>query len=283
MFRSNKLHFFGIFAALGLVLAGVSALCVLWRHGAAPHDVMAQTTLAIRQEAPSVAHVSEVVAHGPEITDAARLSVAAGYGKLPLSFEPNRGQSDPRVKFLSRAGNRTLWLTKDEAVLAVGRPSRSKASPTGGVARTGQVLPAVLRMKFAGANPDPAMQGEDRQPGTVNYFAGRPEQWRAKIPTYSRVRYRNLYPGIDLVFYGNNRELEYDLVVSQGADPAQIKLRISGAKNLRVDADGNLVLETRQGDVIQQKPKIYQRKGSAVLAIAGDYVITGKDAVGFRL
>ena len=74
-------------------------------------------------------------------------------------------------------------------------------------------------MKFVGANTNPAIEGEARQPGTVNYFIGKPDEWRTNIPTYARVRYRSLYPGIDLVFYGNNRELEYDLVVSPGADP----------------------------------------------------------------
>ena len=91
--------------------------------------------------------------------------------------------------------------------------------------------PTVLRMKFVGANANPRVTGEARQQGTINYFIGRPEQWRTKIPVYSRVRYSSLYPGIDLVFYGNNRELEYDLVVSPGADPEQIKLGISGAEN----------------------------------------------------
>jgi hypothetical protein len=138
-------------------------------------------------------------------------------------------------------------------------------------------------MKFVGANVNPRIAGEARQQGTVNYFIGRPEQWRTKIPVYSRVRYSSLYPGIDLVFYGNNRELEYDLVVSPGSDPGQIKLGISGAENMRIDEDGNLILKTSAGDVAQQKPKIYQRKGTNLVAVAGDYVINGKNnEVGFR-
>lgn len=209
--------------------------------------------------------------------------VEAAYGGLPLSFETNRGQTDSRVKFFSHAGNHTLWLTPHEAVLAVGRPLRSGPLKTGRAGQARQALPAVLRMRFAGANPDPAMQGEARQPGTVNYFAGKPDQWRTKIPTYARVRYRNLYRGIDLVFYGNNRELEYDLVVSPGADPGRIRLGISGAETMRIAAGGNLVLETPAGDVIQQKPKIYQRRGTNLIAVTGNYVISGKDEVGFRL
>jgi hypothetical protein len=219
-----------------------------------------------------------------------RLRIEAAYSNLQLSFEPNQGQTDPRVRFISRGSNRTLWLTANEAVLAVGRPRRAIArdakqanmrpapSP-----QKDDATPAVLRMKFAGADPNPVIAGESKQTGTVNYFFGKPDQWRTKIPVYSRVRYRSLYPGIDLVFYGNNRQLEYDLVVSPGADPGKIRLAIGGAQKINIDAEGNLVLGTSQGDVIQQKPKIYQRKGATLTAVAGDYVITGKNEVGFRL
>ena len=138
-------------------------------------------------------------------------------------------------------------------------------------------------MKFVGANANPRVTGETRQQGTVNYLAGKADEWRTGIPTYARVRYGSLYPGIDLVFYGTNRDLEYDLVVSPGAAPEQIKLGISGAESLRLDADGNLVLKTATGDVIQQKPRIYQRKGTNLVAVAGNYVINSKDEVGFRL
>jgi hypothetical protein len=217
--------------------------------------------------------------------DSTRLKVEATYGNLPLSFEPNHGQTDPQVKFLSRASHRTLWLTNNEAVLAVGR--RSGISRAGGkqeiTRKLGNIAPAILRMKFVGANADPRITGEDRQAGTVNYFTGKPEQWRTKIPTYARVRYRSLYPGIDLVFYGNNRELEYDLAVSPGANPRQIKLGIAGAESLRLDADGNLVMKTAAGDVVQQKPRIYQSKGTRLVAVVGGYVINSQDEVGFRL
>jgi Beta-propeller repeat len=220
-----------------------------------------------------------------KVQDSTRLQVEASYGNLPLSFEPNRGQTDAQVKFLSRAGNRTLWLTSDEAVLAVGRPPRPVGPDTqqAAAAKENQSTPTVLRMKFVGANAHPRIGGEAKQPGTVNYFSGEPNGWRTKIPTYARVRYRSLYPGIDLVFYGNNRELEYDLVVASGADPGQIKLAIAGARNIRIDGEGNLVLETPAGDVIQQKPKIYQRSGTTLKPVSGDYVLTAKNEVGFRL
>ncbi len=237
---------------------------------------------------PQNAVVMSPASTGPNPAEAQeqnRLRIDVGYGNLPLSFEPNRGQTDSRVKFVSRAGKHTLWLTKDEAVLAVGRqPRTSRTDGTHEAVRSqDEIEPAILRMRFVGANVTATIRGESRQQGTVNYFIGKLNEWRTSIPTYARVRYSSLYPGIDLIFYGNNRELEYDLVVSPGSDPGQIKLGISGAENLRIDKDGNLVLKTAAGDVIQQKPRIYQRKGTNLVAVAGDYVINSKDEVGFRL
>lgn len=215
---------------------------------------------------------------GPQGFD--KSQVELGYANLPLSFEPNRGQSDPRVRFLSRAGKRTLWLTKEEAVLALGNGTSAGLKPA---TKTNRRAPQILRMKFVGASADPHMAGESRQEGTVNYFSGKRSDWHTGIPTYARVRYSSLYPGIDLVFYGNKRQLEYDLVISPGADAAQIRFGISGAESMRIDGDGNLVLKTAAGDLIQQKPRIYQRRQGNLVAVSGDYVITGDDEIGFKL
>jgi hypothetical protein len=236
------------------------------------------------QDAPALLHETAISSSGPaQARDSTRLKAQAAYGNLPLSFEPNRGQTDPEVKFLSRAGNRTLWLTKDEAVLAVGRVSRARsANGTTAAARASQDAPTVLRMKFLETS-NAAIAGEGKQPGTVNYFIGKPDQWRTKIPTYARVHYRGLYPGIDLVFYGSDRELEYDLVVAPGADPGRIKFAVEGAQKIRLDGDGNLVLENSSGDVVQQKPRVYQRRGTTFNPVAGEYAIVGKNEVGFRL
>jgi beta-propeller repeat-containing protein len=273
MLRFKYVSFIPISLVSILVLVCLIAAHHLSRRGKSAHPP---------QNAAPVLSEMAMMKSGP----ATRLQVEASYGKLPLAFEPNRGQSDPRVRFLSHAGHRTLWLTRDEAVLAVGRRSGAHLSNRREEEKTLQAnesAPAVLRMKFMGANGNPRVAGEARQQGTVNYFIGKPEQWRTKIPVYSRVRYSSLYPGIDLIFYGNNRELEYDLVVSPGADPEQIKLGISGAESMRIDGNGNLVLKTAAGDVIQQKPRIYQRKGSNLVAVEGDYVINRKDEISFRL
>lgn len=282
MLRQAKLYSAFALAILSVLLA---CLITYW-HFARPDSTPAGDR---PQNAAAVLPASSEP-NAAEAQEQNRLRIEASYANLPLSFEPNRGQTDSRVKFLSRAGNRTLWLTADEAVLAVGQPSppirpdqNRETTPKAGMLRSQQATQTILRMKFVGANTDGQIAGEDKQPGTINYFAGKPSEWRTKIPTYARVRYRSLYHGIDLIFYGNNRELEYDLVVSPGADPKRISLKISGAENLHLDADGNLILKTAAGDVVQQKPRVYQRKGNNLLAVEGDYVITGKDEVGFRL
>lgn len=278
MLRQLKLY-----SSLALAIFSALLACLItYRHSARPDN----TPAGERPQNAAVISLSSSGLKPAEAQEQNRLRIEVGYGNLPLSFEPNRGQTDPKVKFLSHAGHRTLWLTNDEAVLAVGGRSGAHPSNRRGAEKSLQAnesAPAVLHMKFVGANANPRVAGEARQQGTVNYFIGRPEQWRTKIPVYSRVRYSSLYPGIDLVFYGNNRELEYDLVVSPGSDPGQIKLGISGAENMSIDEDGNLVLKTAAGDVIQQKPRIYQRKGTNLVAVSGDYVIKGNHEVGFRL
>ena len=279
MLRPRKVSFTPILLVSILVLVCLIAAQYIPKHSRSAHQAQPQN------EPGTLREVSMTSPSPAKVQDSMRLRVEASYGNLPLAFEANQGQTDAQVKFLSRAGNHTLWLTSDEAVLAVGRAPRSIGSDTkqAAAAKENQSAPAILRMKFVGANAHPRIAGEAKQPGTVNYFAGKQNEWRTTIPVYARVRYRSLYPGIDLVFYGNNRELEYDLVVSPGADPGRIKFGISGAENLHLDADGNLVLKTADGDVIQQKPRIYQRKGASLVAVAGDYVINSKDEVGFRL
>jgi hypothetical protein len=280
MLRAKKVSLPSIFIISILLPICLIAAQRISRHNGAAHPTRPQNAPAMLRE------VAMTNSQPAKVQDSTRLQVEASFGNLPLAFEPNRGQTDSRVKFLSHAGHHTLWLTSDEAVLAVGRHPQAHPSNQDGKKKSLQAnesAPTVLRMKFVGANANPCVAGEARQQGTVNYLMGTPEQWRTKIPVYSRVRYRSLYPGIDLVFYGNNRELEYDLLVSPGSDPEQIKLGISGAENMRIDADGNLVLKTAAGDVIQQKPRIYQRKGTNLVAVTGDYVINSKDEVGFRL
>ena len=114
-------------------------------------------------------------------------------------------------------------------------------------------------MKLVGGNPNPQIKGLDELPGKVNYFRGKdPKQWQTNIPTYAKTKYEKVYPGIDLVYYGNQRQLEYDFIVAPGADPKAMRLSFEGADKATIDAQGDLVLHTAGGDVRLRKPIAYQ-------------------------
>jgi hypothetical protein len=181
---------------------------------------------------------------------AARLQSA--YGKLPLAFEENRGQTDPRVKFLSRGPGYGLFLTPTEAVLSLS-PSGRTAGRTGGQRQlprqkaTAEVS-TVLRMRLLGGHRAPKVFGVDRLPGKVNYLRGNdPRRWRTGVPTYGKVRYHGVYPGVDLVYYGDQRRLEYDFIVAPGADPRRVRLGFIGARAVRLEKRGDLLLQTAAG------------------------------------
>ena len=249
----------------------------------------------------------------------AEARILDNYGKLPLSFEANHGQTDGRVKFLSRTSGYSLFLTGDEAVLALsgkkkGSPQGLKPAPLAAASgtlrlRSGQALEAVpfpktvhgtssdkndaaadrmtggvLRMKLRNANPAAKVTGEDELAGTSNYFIGNdPAKWRSNVPTYAKVKYEGIYSGIDLVYYGNQRQLEYDFIVAPGADPRRIAFDVRGAKRIRRDAQGDLVLKTTEGEIRWHKPVVYQEKNGTRQGIAARYAITAANRVGFEV
>lgn len=167
-----------------------------------------------------------------------------------MAFEINQGQTDPRVKFLSRAGGYTLFLTGDEAVLALRQPvahrqlqgpaamtltRRHAVHPKGGLQKEAmeagnRTQDAILRMKLVGANPAAPVTGLGELPGKSNYFIGNdPKQWHTDVPNYAKAEYQGIYPGINLVYYGNQGQLEYDFVVAPGANPGEIKLGLGAS------------------------------------------------------
>jgi hypothetical protein len=209
------------------------------------------------------------------------------YGKLPLHFEPNQGQAQKDVKFLSRGAGYSLYLTADEAVLVLAKPNpdaKSDARTTRGRhdAPMMQAQSFALRMRLVGATLAPPVSGLDELAGKANYFLGKdPAQWHTNMPTYGKVHYREVYPGIDLVYYGKQRQLEYDFVVASGADPTRIVLGFKGADKLEIDAHGDLVLHAAGGAIRQHKPIIYQEIDGTRQKIDGGYVLKGANRVGF--
>src|SRR5579884_1676452 len=203
-----------------------------------------------------------------------RQKLISSYGKLPLSFEANQGQTDSRVGFLSRGEGYHLYLTSTEAVLALTK--RPGVDSEGG--------DTALRMKLAEANPHPKISGEEELPGKSHYFVGRdPSKWRTDIPTYAKVRYREVYPGIDLIYYGNQRQLEYDFVVAPGADPKRIELQFEGADRLLINEQGDLLLKIKGEEIQFLKPRLYQEVNGIRREVLGRYVLRGKNRIGFQV
>jgi uncharacterized protein (TIGR03437 family) len=191
---------------------------------------------------------------------------------LPLSFEANQGQTDPAVKFLSRGNGYALFLTRDSAVFKL-RSVRESSSPV------------VVRMKLAGANSRAQIKGAQTLPGMVNYFIGNdPNRWTKGVTTFGKVKYQQIYRGIDLVYYGTERQLEYDFIVAPGADPAQIALDFSGAMPV-LGPDGDLVLALDGAPLTFRKPVVYQvneKMGGKKEVVAASFKLT-EDRVRFTV
>jgi len=197
-------------------------------------------------------------------TDAAtRKKAAIRYAQLPIAFELNHGQSNPQVKALARGAGYGLFLTADESVLVLAHSPKKTT---------------VVRTKLLGANPSAQVLPIDRLPGTVNSFIGRDKsKWQTDVPTFAKMKYQGIYPGVDLIYYGNQGQLEYDFVVSAGADPHAIRFAISGAK-VRIDAQGDLVMRTDLGEVLHHKPVIYQDIDGVRHSVNGHFVLHGNRA-----
>jgi hypothetical protein len=217
--------------------------------------------------------------------------IAANYARLPLSFETNRGQADKRVRFISRGSGYSLFLTDSAAVLALGRqatkigkPERAMGSRIDPASASNDRKTDVVRMELVGASRDLRVTGQEQLPGTANYFIGSdPAQWRTNVPSYAKVSYSKIYPGIDLVFYGNQGQLEYDFVVAPGADPKPIRLRFSGAKGLRLTANGDLTVSATNGEIAFHKPVVHQNVGGQRQSIPGRFTLLAGKTAGFLL
>jgi uncharacterized repeat protein (TIGR01451 family) len=199
-------------------------------------------------------------------------------GQLPLIFEPNQGQADPAVKFLAHGSGYSLFLDANSAVLAMqtAPSSSSSAKPT----------EQFVRMKLVGSNPAAALAGADALPGKSNYMIGNdPQKWHSGIPQFGGVHYAAVYPGIDLVFYGNQGHLEYDFRVAPGANASQAELEFDGASNLKLKlSGGDLILTSKDdGGLRLRAPKVYQRDGDRHVPVAGRFVLRAANRVGFEI
>ncbi len=189
--------------------------------------------------------------------------VRKNLNQMPMNFTMNQGQTDARVKFTARGRGYRLFLTSTEAVLSLQR-----ANSLGSTA---------LRMRLFQANDNPAISGLDQLPMVSNYYLGNdPSKFRENVPHFAKVKYAQVYPGIDVVYYGNQDQLEYDFIVAPGADPNVIQMNFAGASKLSVADNGDLVIKTKGGELRQHKPILYQTINGARQEIAGQFVVNRK-------
>lgn len=206
------------------------------------------------------------------------------YDQLPAAFEANQGQTARQVKYLSRGAGSTLFLTRNQLVISFQDLSRRPL----GAGQAPAHRPGVLRLTFLGANSHTQISGAKKLPGTSNYFVGNdPRQWRTGISTYAEVRYKNAYPGVALVFHGNAHNLEYDLVVAPGASVAAPRLQIEGARQVRLDSQGNLSLRIGSRKMEFLKPQAFQQTCHTGLVcrrtVDVQYDLVTKDEVRFKV
>jgi uncharacterized repeat protein (TIGR01451 family) len=270
--------------AAGLVLLGTGCAVLGW--GSRSRQTVANAAAHFPPIAAQVTGVPGMIGPAQSLPggvshDAQARSLLAG---LPLIFEPNQGQgnldaADARAKFVTRGSGYSLFLGSDGAILSMvsGEPSKTTSNH--------ESLTRVdsLQMKLAGANPNANVTGADLLPGKSNYFLGNdPAKWRRGVPQFARVRYEGIYPGINLVFYGNQGHLEYDFQVAPGSDPAQAELAFNGAKQLELK-DGALVIQSGGGSVQLEAPHVYQEISGRQQSVEGRFVLRGANRAGFAI
>ena len=203
---------------------------------------------------------------------------AVNFGKLPLNFEPNRGQTSNEVQWLARGPEYTLYLAGHDAVLEM-----NAITPAKDAAAQPKISESALRMNLLGANKTLRADGEEPLPGKANYFTGKdPSKWQRDVPMYGKVRLGQVYPGIDLVYYGRQGRLEYDFVVAPGADASAIRMSFDGAK-AKLAANGDLVLPIDGSEIHFDKPVVYQMKDGVRQPVDGSFTIAENQQVSFKV
>ena len=215
------------------------------------------------------------------------------YGRLPMSFEPNQGQGDSNVRYLARGRGYQVFLTETEAVLRLQTANqKTRSDPMNSPfadqinpqSATRSPQPGALRIKLDGASPTRQIIGLDLLPGKSNYLIGNdPRKWHKDIPNYARVEYRDVYPGVNLAYYGSQRALEYDFIVTPGYDPSVITVSFDGVEQVELGANGDLALHLDGEIIYQRNPVIYQQAGGGRRAVTGRYVMRGEKQIGFEV
>ncbi|MEW6734753.1 MAG: SBBP repeat-containing protein [Acidobacteriota bacterium] len=267
-----------LFTTQGRVLeAVILAFCLTFNCVAITYAQLPQLREKGQQIVPPTANNGLIAAPAPQVkndsSDRAHINEISQ--KLPITFEVNRGQADAGVNFLSRIYGYDLFLTANEAILALHDQNHSNAVDNDSV---------VLRMKLIGANRAARARGINPMPGKSNYLFGNdPQKWCTNVDNYARIEYQDIYPGVKLAYYGNQRQLEYDFIIAPGANPNRIGFAFTGAQELRIDDNGDLVINTGKEEIRQHKPFAYQLRNGHKEEIACHYTFKQNHEVSFQL
>jgi beta-propeller repeat-containing protein len=192
---------------------------------------------------------------------------------MPISFVENQGQVDPQVRFLAHTGSSTVFLTSNEVVLGLYSLDQRKHAAV-----------SAVHLKWNGPHSNAEILAEEPLPGKINYLIGRdPSRWHTNLPTFARVRYRALFPGVDAVFYGKEGEMEYDLVVAPGADVRKINFAFEDARSIHLAVNGDLVLQLKSGEVRQRRPRVYQEMDGKRRLLPARYLIHRDKTIGYEI
>jgi hypothetical protein len=249
---------------------------------------------ARQRDAAGTGSAASVASNPGTVTPAARGRIQASYAALPLAFEPNQGQTDSQVKYLARGRGYTLFLTANEAVFSLhsGSAENDSLVRRGAALRAGNQArskaqrnsSAVVRMQLVGGNSLAEVAASGQLSGSTNYFLGNdPSKWRTDVARYARVAYHGVYPGVNLAFHGAQRQVEFDFVVAPGASPEPIGFRFTGARGMKTDDSGNLVVSSAAGDVLLHPPLAYQEQNGARRAVDARFVLKANNQVSFAL
>jgi hypothetical protein len=234
---------------------------------------------------------------------ALKARVAQSYGKLPISFVANHGQMDSTVRYYVSGASGTMFFTKDAVVMEFVKREKPPEPPPSDTTspmpsdRFGKERPTlsasttpvketrlVLKKQFLGVNPKCEVVGEEELPGKVNILRGSdPSKWKQNIATYRRMRYKNLYPGIDAVYQGSEGKLEYDLHIAPGKKAGQIKFTFEGADKVELTNSGDLAIETKLGAFTEKKPNAYQEKQGKKIAVSSKFILEKKNVIRFEI
>ena len=283
-----------------LLIFGIGSLAASGTNSGTNMEGPKHSALSFDKAAPVMA--DRIRKDRDSIDEAARARIDESYGKLPLSFIRNDGQMDSKVEYYERGSGHSTYFTKEGVYLELfnsrgdtdtlqGAEDDKSVNGSSGpdddpeannsLLMHGQMnlsMPPteseVIKLVPLGGNKNPKVSAENVQMGKVNYFVGNdPEKWQKDIPTYKAVLYEGVYDGIDMKFYGNNRQMEYDVIVKPGADPSLVQLSYEGIEGLCVTEEGNLEIALKEGSVIHKKPYCYQEIDGKRVEVAGNFKI----------